>query len=76
MLTQMAIPEAESAVCDCLVCWCGHQTTLNLVLPMCRYNDGEAVGGVRAVFRRQVRAEECTAASRLRLRDNSHQQAQ
>jgi len=50
--------------------------TLNLVLQMCRYNDGEAVGGVRAVFRQQLHAEACTAASRLRLRDNSHQQSQ
>jgi len=34
-------------------------TTLNLVLPVCRYNDGEAVGGVRAVFRRQVCGGAC-----------------
>jgi len=46
-------------------------TTLNLVLPMCRYNDGEAVGRVHAVFQRQVCGEACTAASRLRLCDKS-----
>jgi len=34
-------------------------TTLNFVLPMCRYNDCEAVGGVRAVFQRQVRGGAC-----------------
>ena len=70
----MAIPEAESAVCDCLVCWCGHHIEPCAADVMAKLLAG-FVWCLDDKFV-AVRAEACTAASRLRLRDNSHQQSQ